>query len=61
MNPIVSDPIQAATAMDTATVTAMSMIAATTGLRAFLLFRSFLILFSFPPYEFTRQLHSNQI
>ena len=43
MNPMVSDPIHAATAMETATVTAMSMMAATTGLRAFLLLRSFLI------------------
>ena len=37
MNPIVSAPIHAATAMLTATVTAMRMIDATTGLRAFLL------------------------
>ncbi len=43
MNVNVIEPIHAATAMDTATVTAMSMMAATTGLRAFLLFRSFLI------------------
>ena len=43
-----SDPIQTVTAMETATVTAMRMIAATTGLRAFLLFRSF-IFCSFPP------------
>ena len=49
MNPMVSDPIHAATAMETATVTAMSMMAATTGLRAFLLFRSFFIFGSFPP------------
>ena len=34
----VIEPIHAATAIDTATVTAMSMIAATTGLRAFLFF-----------------------
>ena len=49
MNVNVIDPIHAATAMETATVTAMSMMAATTGLRAFLLFRSFLIFCSFPP------------
>ena len=45
MNPMVSEPIHAATAMETATVTAMSMMAATTGLRAFLFFRSFFIFF----------------
>ena len=44
-----SDPIQTATAMETATVTAMSMMAATTGLRAFLLLRSFFIFGYFPP------------
>ena len=44
-----SDPIQTATAMETATVTAMSIIAATTGLRAFLLLRSFFIFVYFPP------------
>ena len=43
MNVKVIDPIHAATAMDTATVTAMSMMAATTGLKAFLLFRNFFI------------------
>jgi hypothetical protein len=48
MYPMVSEPIHAATAMETATVTAMSMMAATTGLRAFLLFRSFFIFGSFP-------------
>jgi hypothetical protein len=42
MNPIVRAPIHAATAMLTATVTAMSMIDATTGLRAFLLFNIFI-------------------
>jgi hypothetical protein len=47
--PVVSDAIHAATAMLTATVTAMSMIDATTGLRAFLLFHIF-ILFSIPPF-----------
>jgi hypothetical protein len=36
MNPTVKAPIHAATAMLTATVTAMSMIDATTGLKAFL-------------------------
>jgi hypothetical protein len=41
-------PIHAATAMLTATVTAMSMIEATTGLRAFLLLNIF-ILFVIPP------------
>lgn len=41
-------PIHAATAMLTATVTAMSMIEATTGLRAFLL-RLIFILFVIPP------------
>jgi hypothetical protein len=35
MNPMVNEPIHAATAIETATVTAMSMMAATTGLRAF--------------------------
>ena len=45
----VSAPIQAATAIETATVTAISMIAATTGLKAFLLFRSFFIFGFFPP------------
>ena len=61
MNPMVSDPIHAATAMETATVTAMSMMAAITGLIAFLLFRSFLIFGYFPPYEFTRELDSKEI
>ena len=61
MNPMVSDPIHAATAMETATVTAMSMMAATTGLRAFLLFRSFFIFGYFPPCEFTRELDSKEI
>ena len=49
MNPIVRAPIHAATAMLTATVTAMSMMDATTGLRAFLLFSIF-IFFHIPPY-----------
>jgi len=48
MNPMVNAPIHAATAMLTATVTAMSMIDATTGLRAFLLFNIF-IFFFIPP------------
>jgi hypothetical protein len=45
----VSAPIHAATAMLTATVTAMRMIDATTGLRAFLLFNIFM-LFLIPPF-----------
>jgi hypothetical protein len=45
----VKAPIQAATAMLTATVTAMSMIEATTGLRAFLFF-NILIFVSIPPF-----------
>ena len=52
MNPTVKAPIHAATAMLTATVTAMSMIDATTGLRAFVLFFIFLNVFislSIPP------------
>jgi hypothetical protein len=49
MNPIVRAPIHAATAMLTATVTAMSMMDATTGLRAFLLFSIF-IFFHIPPF-----------
>lgn len=52
MNPTVSAPIHAATAMLTATVTAMSMIDATTGLRAFAFFLIFLKVFislSIPP------------
>ena len=49
MNPMVRAPIQAATAMLTATVTAMSMIEATTGLRAFLLFSIFIFLL-IPPF-----------
>ena len=52
MNPTVSAPIHAATAMLTATVTAMSMIDATTGLSAFAFFLIFLKVFislSIPP------------
>ena len=49
MNPTVRAPIHAATAMLTATVTAMSMIDATTGLRAFLLFLKFFISLFIPP------------
>jgi hypothetical protein len=49
MNPTVNAPIHAATAMLTATVTAMSMIDATTGLRAFLLFLKFFISLFIPP------------
>jgi hypothetical protein len=53
MNPTVSAPIHAATAMLTATVTAMSMIEATTGLSAFAFFPIFLSVFIFsviPPF-----------
>jgi len=39
-----SAPIHAATDIETATVTAIKMIAATTGLNAFLLFKNFIIL-----------------
>jgi len=46
MNPIVKAPIQDATAMLTATVTAMRMIEATTGLRALLLRMKFFMYFS---------------
>jgi hypothetical protein len=49
MNPTVKAPIHAATAMLTATVTAMSMIEATTGLRAFLLRLNFFIFSFIPP------------
>ena len=49
MNENDSAPIHAATAMLTATVTAMSMIEATTGLRAFLLLNIF-IFFHIPPF-----------
>jgi hypothetical protein len=49
MNVNVSAPIHAATAMLTATVTAMSMIDATTGLRAFTFFHIFIFLF-IPPF-----------
>jgi len=45
----VSAPIHAATAMLTATVTAISMMDATTGLRAFLLLRVFISVF-IPPF-----------
>ena len=53
MNPTVSAPIHAATAMLTATVTAMSMIEATTGLSALVFFLIFLSVFIFsfiPPF-----------
>lgn len=49
MNEKVNAPIQAATAMDTATVTAIKIIDAITGLSAFLLLNSFLILDCIPP------------
>jgi hypothetical protein len=51
--PTTSAPIHAATAMLTATVTAIRMIEATTGLRAFAFFFIFLIVFIFsfiPPF-----------
>src|SRR5271157_1579326 len=48
-------PIHAATAMLTATVTAISMIEATTGLRAFLLLNIFIFLF-IPPFGITMYL-----
>jgi hypothetical protein len=47
INPMVNEPIQVATARLTATVTAISMIEAITGLSAFLLRRKFLILLFF--------------
>ena len=50
MNPIVNAPIHAATAMLTATVTAMSMIEATTGLSALLLFLWFFIFLFYPSF-----------
>jgi hypothetical protein len=50
INPTLSAPIHAATAMLTATVTAMSMIDATTGLSAFLLFLKFFIFSFIPPF-----------
>jgi hypothetical protein len=49
MNPTVRAPIHAATAMLTATVTAMSMMDATTGLRAFLFFNIFIFPY-IPPF-----------
>jgi hypothetical protein len=50
MNPMVMPPIHAATATLTATVTAMSIIEATTGLSAFLFFLIVLWIFNiFPP------------
>jgi hypothetical protein len=50
MNPIVMPPIHAATATLTATVTAMRIIEATTGLRALAFFFNFLkVLFNFFP------------
>jgi len=49
MNVNVNAPIQAATAMLTATVTAIKIIAATTGLNAFLLLNNFHIFYTIPP------------
>ena len=49
MNPIVNAPIHAATTTLTATVTAISMIVAITGLSAFALFLNFLYSFVFLP------------
>ena len=63
MNPMVSAPIHAATAMLTATVTAMSMIEATTGLSALVFFLIFLSVFIFsfiPPFginEYVRRVY----
>jgi hypothetical protein len=51
MNPVLSAPIHTATAMLTATVTAMSMIDATTGLRAFTLRLKLFIFVFFPPFR----------
>jgi hypothetical protein len=55
MNEKVNAPIHAATAIDTATVTAISMMAATTGLSAFLLFslRAVFLVIIIPPCLFT--------
>lgn len=52
MNVNVRAPIHAATAIETATVTAIKIIAATTGLSAFLLLNNFLILDTIPPFQF---------
>jgi hypothetical protein len=51
----VNAPIQAATAMLTATVTAIRMIAATTGLSAFLLFNNFHIFLHYPSFGSSRK------
>jgi hypothetical protein len=51
MNPSDSAPIHAATAMLTATVTAMSIIEATTGLRALMLFLNDFISSFIPPLD----------
>ena len=56
-----SAPIHAATDIETATVTAIKMIAATTGLNAFLLFRSLLILNSPFPKFLVFRLHKRMI
>jgi hypothetical protein len=42
--------------METATVTAINMIDAITGLKAFLLLRSFFIFIFYPSFEFTRRI-----
>jgi hypothetical protein len=59
MNVNVRAPIHAATAILTATVTAMSMIDATTGLRAFLHFNIFIFL-SIPPFEVIEYVSGNR-
>jgi hypothetical protein len=48
----VKAPIHAATAIETATVTAIKIIAATTGLSAFLLLNNLFILVTIPPFRF---------
>jgi hypothetical protein len=50
MNVNVNAPIQAATAMETATVTAIKIIAATTGLSAFRLLNNLFIFYFIPPF-----------
>ncbi len=55
MNVKVRAPIHAATAIETATVTAIKIIAATTGLSAFLLLNSF-ILDTIPPFQITTKI-----
>jgi len=56
MKPMLSDPIHAATAMETATVTATSIMAATTGFKAFLFLSIFLN--SHPSTDYDTPLHN---